>query len=170
MSTVDRACKMAEPICGGLVSLAELAKLLRVPLVDLQLVLGTKHGDMLRDDLLARLAASVEHVTAVAVKLGEINEHKRLSWNARRSAKNHLLPVLRRDGPYCRYCGKRVTDRTRTLDHVVPVCQGGSHRPDNLVIACRHCNFRKSGELYDVMGMELLPPQGDPDAAPPVAV
>lgn len=30
-----------------------------------------------------------------------------------------------------------------TIDHVLPLSQGGAHTPDNMALACFHCNRRK---------------------------
>jgi 5-methylcytosine-specific restriction endonuclease McrA len=42
--------------------------------------------------------------------------------------------------PRCYWCGEPDAD---TVDHIVPVALGGSNRRDNLVPACRHCNFAR---------------------------
>lgn len=34
-----------------------------------------------------------------------------------------------------------------TVDHVVPLAEGGSDKPDNLALACFHCNRRKADRL-----------------------
>lgn len=31
-----------------------------------------------------------------------------------------------------------------SVDHIVPVCEGGETEPDNLALACRGCNGAKS--------------------------
>ncbi|MCI0726407.1 MAG: HNH endonuclease [Chloroflexi bacterium] len=54
--------------------------------------------------------------------------------------------VLRRDGPYCRYCGC-YTHGNYHLDHVWPVSRGGPNSVWNLVVACIPCNLRKSGKV-----------------------
>ena len=54
-----------------------------------------------------------------------------------------------RDGWSCHYCGERVTDKNATLDHYVPVCQGGPSDPDNLFTSCLLCNSVKSGKSYE---------------------
>lgn len=33
-----------------------------------------------------------------------------------------------------------VIERQPTLDHVIPLSKGGEDSPDNIVVACRHCN------------------------------
>lgn len=45
----------------------------------------------------------------------------------------------------CFYCGEAVGDKYH-VDHVVPIVKGGSDGPENLVIACPHCNAKKSGK------------------------
>lgn len=39
----------------------------------------------------------------------------------------------------CAYCGAKATQ----IDHVIPVSRGGTHDPDNVVPACKHCNAQK---------------------------
>lgn len=42
----------------------------------------------------------------------------------------------------CHWCGVKCARRYH-VDHYVPLSKGGKHETDNLVIACRECNFRK---------------------------
>lgn len=70
--------------------------------------------------------------------------------------------VYRRDGNRCHICGKQVNkkDFTRTfegrfiagpkyptVDHVIPQSKGGSHEMDNLRLAHKACNSKKSAKL-----------------------
>lgn len=52
--------------------------------------------------------------------------------------------VYLRDNYTCQYCGDHITDNTGTLDHVVPISQGGKSNWTNLATACKPCNWRKS--------------------------
>jgi endogenous inhibitor of DNA gyrase (YacG/DUF329 family) len=62
------------------------------------------------------------------------------------------LQIFKRDGWKCQGCGcdtprsLRGTqhDDAPELDHIVPVCDGGSHTDDNLQCLCRTCNALKS--------------------------
>lgn len=47
--------------------------------------------------------------------------------------------ILKRDGWVCRYCGGFAD----SVDHVVPVAQGGSDASSNLAAACMDCNRSK---------------------------
>lgn len=46
----------------------------------------------------------------------------------------------------CYWCGKKVGKQFH-VDHIIPLSRGGSNWPDNLVIACPHCNLSKGSKL-----------------------
>lgn len=57
----------------------------------------------------------------------------------------------------CVYCGHAFGDQeTRALDHVVPVCQGGTGDISNIVPACWGCNTRKGGRTPEQAGMRMV--------------
>lgn len=64
--------------------------------------------------------------------------------------------VLLRDGCRCQYCGKEFTSSFLTLDHVVPLSQGGKTQWDNVVTACKTCNVKKGNRKPSEAGMTLL--------------
>jgi 5-methylcytosine-specific restriction endonuclease McrA len=87
--------------------------------------------------------------------------------NARKNHKRRAVgkPVLstrqiaERDGNNCHLCGKDVDlslsgrhQRGPTIDHIVPVSLGGTNDPENLALAHRDCNVKKSNR-----GVALLP-------------
>jgi len=41
----------------------------------------------------------------------------------------------------CAYCLRPT--KHLTIDHVTPLARGGSHTPENIVMACRSCNSKK---------------------------
>jgi len=57
--------------------------------------------------------------------------------------------LFERDNWLCHYCGERVTEENATLDHYVPISQGGANSQDNLVTSCLVCNSVKSGKRYE---------------------
>lgn len=59
--------------------------------------------------------------------------------------------VFMRDEHRCQYCG----DSAENIDHVIPKVQGGKHRWDNVVAACRPCNTRKGGRTPAQAGLSL---------------
>lgn len=60
--------------------------------------------------------------------------------------------ILRRDNYVCQYCG----DPGNTVDHIIPICQGGKSVWMNLACACKSCNQRKGGRTPEQAGMKLL--------------
>jgi 5-methylcytosine-specific restriction endonuclease McrA len=60
--------------------------------------------------------------------------------------------VLRRDKHTCQYCG---SGKQLTMDHVIPLSQGGKHTWDNVVSACEPCNNRKGARTPHQAGMSL---------------
>jgi hypothetical protein len=64
-------------------------------------------------------------------------------------SKRTRYEVLRRDNHTCRYCGAAAPRTPITIDHVTPVSLGGSDQPDNLVAACRDCNYGKASSSPD---------------------
>ncbi|HNX31935.1 MAG TPA: HNH endonuclease [Holophaga sp.] len=61
--------------------------------------------------------------------------------------------VLKRDHHTCQYDG--CSNRATTVDHVIPVCQGGRTSWQNLVAACLVCNQTKGGRTPEQAGMRL---------------
>jgi 5-methylcytosine-specific restriction endonuclease McrA len=48
----------------------------------------------------------------------------------------------------CHWCARDCGD-DHHVDHFIPLSKGGRHEIDNLVIACRLCNLRKSARMPD---------------------
>lgn len=65
------------------------------------------------------------------------------------------LYICKRDGWRCQLCGVATPQRLRgknepnspEIDHIVPISAGGAHVPENLQLACRACNGRKSNTV-----------------------
>lgn len=56
--------------------------------------------------------------------------------------------ILKRDNFTCQYCGAKAPDVELQIDHIIPVCKGGTNDIVNLTTACKSCNMRKSGNDY----------------------
>jgi len=59
------------------------------------------------------------------------------------AAIRHL--IRQRANNLCEYCHAAESWQyvRFTIDHVLPLAQGGAHTPDNMALACFHCNRRK---------------------------
>jgi len=60
--------------------------------------------------------------------------------------------ILARDGAFCGICGGSISILERggqeglTIDHIIPICRGGSNKVENLQLAHAQCNTMK-GDL-----------------------
>ncbi|MEM1186999.1 MAG: HNH endonuclease [Pseudomonadota bacterium] len=64
--------------------------------------------------------------------------------------------LFRRDDHRCLYCGGKFTRSDLTRDHVRPLSRGGSDRWENVVAACKRCNWMKDAMTPEEAGMPLL--------------
>lgn len=53
--------------------------------------------------------------------------------------------IFARDNFTCRYCGRQSDSVELHVDHLIPVCQGGTNDESNLVTSCVPCNQGKAG-------------------------
>ena len=51
---------------------------------------------------------------------------------------------------HCIYCGTKLTQENRTIDHMNPLSRGGMHSASNVVECCKPCNSRKHAKPFDV--------------------
>lgn len=101
--------------------------------------------------------------------VGEINDRKR-KWRKRNKGKiceySHrrrarvleastdkvnYQQILTRDGYICHICGGTVAPNQLGYDHVIPLTRGGAHSDENIKVAHRVCNSRKSNRLLEEM-------------------
>lgn len=85
------------------------------------------------------------------------------SYSEKERTKNHARRARKQNAPgshtdadirlqyesqrgLCWYCLQSVGDKYH-VDHRVPLSRGGSDAPNNLVIACEHCNLSKHDKL-----------------------
>ncbi len=77
------------------------------------------------------------------------------------SRKKHIVRFSRaniflRDQFVCQYCGEKFNKAHLTLDHVIPIVQGGRKCWENIVTACKPCNQRKGGRTPSQAGIKLI--------------
>jgi hypothetical protein len=51
--------------------------------------------------------------------------------------------VLERDNFTCQYCGRKAPEVILEIDHIIPKNYNGTDDIDNLITACRDCNYGK---------------------------
>ncbi|MCB0415535.1 MAG: HNH endonuclease [Bdellovibrionales bacterium] len=78
--------------------------------------------------------------------------HSKFTHSVKFSRENVYL----RDLYTCQYCHSKLPFRQLTLDHVVPISQGGGNHWLNVVAACSPCNNKKGGRTPDQANMPLI--------------
>ena len=67
--------------------------------------------------------------------------------------KEKLAKIMEKTNEKCYYCPNPLNENNITIDHLKPVSKGGTNHLNNLVPACRSCNFSKqdmnSGEFKE---------------------
>ena len=82
---------------------------------------------------------------------GNRNARRRAEKWGVRAVDIKLEDIAERDGRICYLCGKEVSVHEASFEHVIPLCDGGTHTPDNVRLAHRLCNSRKgSGSLSEI--------------------
>lgn len=74
--------------------------------------------------------------------------------------------VLARDNFECQYCGRELSSKEATLDHVVPRSQKGKTSWENIVCCCPPCNRKKGGRTPAEAKMLLRKKPVKPDWLP----
>ena len=64
--------------------------------------------------------------------------------------------LFRRDDHRCLYCGEQLPRSELTRDHVHPLSRGGTDRWENVVAACKRCNWKKDDKTPEEANMPLL--------------
>ena len=64
--------------------------------------------------------------------------------------------LFRRDDHRCLYCGDQFSRSDLTRDHVLPTSRGGTDRWQNVVAACKRCNWQKDNRTPEEAHMPLL--------------
>lgn len=78
--------------------------------------------------------------------------HQTRKASARIGAKQERIDrasIIERDGGICHICGDLVPEALITIDHVVPLAEGGTHTHDNLAVACLPCNCSKGARSVE---------------------
>ena len=92
---------------------------------------------------------SSEIILPAVIRL--INFHKLPNRTYKLSKKNILI----RDKYTCQYCTEVLSERSLTIDHIIPKSKGGSSKWENLVTACKKCNTKKADKTPEEAGLKL---------------
>lgn len=109
------------------------------------------HKDMLRDYERQRYLRDGAQMLARNKLWRQKNLERRAENEARRRARLrgngvervNYPAICERDRWLCHICGKRVSKRELSFDHLIPIVHDGPHTENNLRVAHRRCNSRR---------------------------
>ena len=56
----------------------------------------------------------------------------------------------------CYFCGKKFSKERLTMDHLIPLAQGGFSIKNNLVVSCKDCNSNKKHQTIVEQRLKTL--------------
>jgi 5-methylcytosine-specific restriction endonuclease McrA len=74
--------------------------------------------------------------------------------------------IRARDKNRCQYTGVELTNKTASIDHVLPRSKGGKDTWENLVLCHKDVNSKKGNKLNKEIGLKLLKTPTAPRAIP----
>jgi 5-methylcytosine-specific restriction endonuclease McrA len=89
----------------------------------------------------------IKHAAIVRLKAYVKRPQARVRFNKR--------GVFRRDLYQCQYCGEALSSSQATIDHIVPVSQGGKSTFENCCTSCLACNAKKANRTPEQANMKL---------------
>jgi CRISPR/Cas system Type II protein with McrA/HNH and RuvC-like nuclease domain len=55
----------------------------------------------------------------------------------------------------CFYCEIKLTDKTKTIDHIIPKSKKSTNKSDNKVFCCNYCNQDKGSKSLEEWLLDL---------------
>ena len=98
-----------------------------------------------------RTVDEIFHIPSIVRFIG--NVIKKFEFN--KTGKFSRDNIYYRDNKECQYCFKQLSRHNFTLDHVIPVSQGGKRTWNNIVACCHKCNQQKGSRTLKQAGMSL---------------
>lgn len=71
-----------------------------------------------------------------------------MSANERKRLKRIREHVIVRDGLFCCYCNKPLTNESVTMEHIVPNSKRGTFNTTNLTVSCAKCNNQRGDKPF----------------------
>jgi 5-methylcytosine-specific restriction endonuclease McrA len=78
-------------------------------------------------------------------------------FDYKRNIKFSKSNVYLRDLYQCQYCSDTFDTKDLTLDHVIPKSAGGKTNFENIVSACKPCNYKKGSKLQKPLRTPFKP-------------
>lgn len=94
------------------------------------------------------IRAAWEAANPERVRAKTRNRRARIRGAAGSHTAEDVTNTLHAQGGVCALCGASIVDdRTREVDHIIPLSKCGSNGPENIQILCRTCNRQKGAKM-----------------------
>ncbi len=69
-----------------------------------------------------------------------------------------------RQGRRCYWCKRACASDETTIEHLIPLARGGTHKPENIAAACEPCNCSRGSEMPELRSLRetLVHPTSSP--------
>lgn len=81
-----------------------------------------------------------------AAKTSRIRQKAKRNLPPTRRQTNRFIEFLFATQTHCPYCLALLS--SPSIDHITPLAKGGTHHPNNLILACKPCNSRKGARHW----------------------
>lgn len=82
--------------------------------------------------------------TEIGKAISKNSHHKRRLAIKNGSISGKELLEIQSNAKVCYWCNVKITKETKVhIDHYIPICNGGEHSKENIVISCSKCNHKK---------------------------
>lgn len=113
-------------------------------------------------ELIAQYEKSIVGVSGIFPRPRIVRLNRYVSVTAR-GVRFSRRALFRRDSYTCQYCGKKITDKTGSVDHFLAKSRGGTTAWHNVLTACVPCNNKKADRAPFEVGLSPLSLPKEPD-------
>jgi 5-methylcytosine-specific restriction endonuclease McrA len=89
------------------------------------------------------------------IRIPTVIIHQNFNRNVLKRKKLSKTNILERDNWTCQYTGMKLTEKTATIDHILPRSKGGDTSWENCVAAHKSVNNKKGSKLNEEVGLKL---------------
>ena len=95
----------------------------------------------------------IRHLVLRRRRAADRNARRRAEKMGAQAVHIRLEDIAKRESRICYLCGREVSVHEMSFEHVLPLCEGGSHTPENVRLAHRLCNSRKGSRSLSEMDL-----------------
>jgi CRISPR/Cas system Type II protein with McrA/HNH and RuvC-like nuclease domain len=103
-------------------------------------------AEIIRSEESPIISGIKKYVKPLIIRLLKYIKYQQKSYRANRAR------IYKRDNYECVYCG---SNKSLTLDHVIPKSKGGKNTWENLVTSCFKCNLKKGDKSLEEVKMKM---------------